>query len=514
MHLFYEKGILSAKIPVKDIAGHDKETRLNLIRRMDTLAKFVEFDDRYRFNNIIESFLKSIEGRYIFLIKASGISFPLLLNKLKIVDLEVYKHIQNIDFGPNTLFYFQKISDMINLYKSNLYTELRKQLDPQSLKSQKDSIIHERLIQIVISRELGVKISDNVKKEISNIDLNLLDESITGELQSSLKEEDEDIVDKKHSIDDDGLIDEFKAEKAVFVQKKVSSIYDTIESIHGFDKIYNNFKESVDYNIRLFYALYVCYVEKFVYGVDKMVYYTEVDYFINLDKGYWNSVSLLNNLFIINKIIQLNFNQRNEQISELEKNINALLNKPRSELISYFESIQEESLFKTITLGLVIDTYTFKRQLVDDHSLFKSTTSSPDNMHLYDKNNEINEFGLYFKLKEDGFITKLTKDSVLNTNVEQILNQHNLSYVKNKVEYPFIYDFIVEKDGEEIYLNVISHDKLSLNTLDCLVQEEEIKLYYLNKTGKKVINIRYPTTFNGDKTLKEHIEESLSELFN
>ena len=222
MHLFYEKGILSAKIPVKDIAGHDKETRLNLIRRMDTLAKFVEFDDRYRFNNIIESFLKSIEGRYIFLIKASGISFPLLLNKLKIVDLEVYKHIQNIDFGPNTLFYFQKISDMINLYKSNLYTELRKQLDPQSLKSQKDSIIHERLIQIVISRELGVKISDNVKKEISNIDLNLLDESITGELQSSLKEEDEDIVDKKHSIDDDGLIDEFKAEKAVFVQKKVS----------------------------------------------------------------------------------------------------------------------------------------------------------------------------------------------------------------------------------------------------------------------------------------------------
>lgn len=211
------------------------------------------------------------------------------------------------------------------------------------------------------------------------------------------------------------------------------------------------------------------------------------------------------NTFLFYKLCE-KYEVSNDYLNSIKDQINIFLNRERKIILENFEKIENENLFTPIVSNYS-NFYTLKNEQ-ENEIFFKNY----NNIEILDEDKKLNEFGFFFNFKPTMYFTQIFYDSDLKTKTENFLIKKNYNFTKNKVDFPFVYDFVILKNGEEIYLNVIDHFKKYLNVKNLKFLDEKMKKEYLIQNNKKVIDIE--ESFLEMENFEDFLDEEICKLVN
>ena len=182
-------------------------------------------------------------------------------------------------------------------------------------------------------------------------------------------------------------------------------------------------------------------------------------------------------LITLYKILKTEFKIINVDLDLILKEINYIFTLSREFILNEFKSLENNNKFKHVK-----NIKYFKHNEYNSNLIYLS---------IFDKNGAFNRYGFLNFIKNERFFKIFMRKSNLKKEIENVLKNLEIKYIINKVDFPFIYDFVIFYNNKEIIINCIDAEKVFLNNYTILLEEEKMKNKYLENINQKYFNISY-----------------------
>lgn len=514
----YKDQILMYKPPLKDLTYKNQLLSEGLIKRFQTLRKLIRFEQRYEFSDFVDVFANSRECEGDLIDGRIEAEYLRLCADMGFFDIDLPRSVQQL-------------------------TKMSKYMKGYALSLLNRGIIaffrcgYEQFLSanafIVSPREYEKLVNDFTK----TIDI------INGEL---VKEPQENIG-LKNQFPGDGILlenesDTLKrysadAEKELALEAFIKSNNlisgDTEEAkpVHiNTGKENKNFNKLGNFELtheilhpNKFFVLNDIYlsnlmiivVEDFIRGKKLIESFDPKSNWMSIDFSNLNFFDTLDQVCIINKLIRNTYRESQPEVDRIDSLISTYLSRSKDEVVADLEQALNDGWYKTVwhknQMNSSITIQTLQNPKIE--SILRASSNSPiANKTIIDERGNLNQFGLAHHLENKRVITQLCSDSQLKKEVERVLKTNKISYKKNVVDYPFVYDFIVTVDNSEIIVNVVSMHHEMIGARSVLIYEEEIKRAYIKKTGKKYLEVNYSDFSASAFPFEEHVIAEINSM--
>lgn len=448
--------------PVRDIYNNTQRIKKTIARRLSGLYNVIMFEDRYALINIVDVSLASLshveetyhkEHLFPYLLK--------IINKLGIFNGSVSLLTTDIKIRKNAADnYFKNLSidNMYNMYKSNFF--LIKKDNQKIIRLPKSFFEYFLILENRLSKKLNPKSGNKEGKEMEKVVVSEL-----GVFKNCLT------------------------------------------------RVFSSIRKNNVLTVKAFYSFLI---HQIIFETDSKRLQIQAKKFNMLDGEVFNDIINLDEILIIQKFLAL-YNLQNETLDKLAIIIDQTFDITKPKL----QSIRKTTIRGAKTKLIYAEDFSGEVFYKDNNKyplhksfIFRNDLSN-NNMIYYYSTMKLRKRFLFLYLEQIGFFNQFQNPSHFKRIVEKIFIDNKMDYVKDKIDYPFVYDFIVTVGENKVFVNLLTRDRIMLKTKDTPIHNEIVKHHYLKLKREKYIILTYKMfdirTLNFDDYVIEMINKALEE---
>lgn len=514
----YKEQILFYNPPIKDI-GIDYSSRFSN-NILELFENFAGFEDRYDFADFIDvygcSTLYYNEKNNHF-----EINYFKICNQMGYFDINIQKLIYSVLLNDKSK---NRISDMLITSIFMIYQSCYDQFATDNpvithnreylkLVSESERILNKFIPNVNKIIEKNKVLESDTTYETEKYSEDIKDKTFGDDLdfEGVNNEKNLSIDDKGNHMDEEGNLD-IKQNNDIDIKEENEDIY-----LNGFKKYYQVIlpENTSDFNIYHFKIWYLYLTQELLVNKslpDNFKINAIWPDIINFDSITFEKLDFI---CIINKIFKLKGDNSNKLIDRLEQQLNDYFSTSSEEIITNMKKNLESYWYKPAGLKVTESNFNNNKNAIINESdtIFNSVNHSVYySTRVLNEDQNLNEFGLAFHLEKQPLFAQLKNESQLKKEVERVLLTNKITFKKNIVDYPFLYDFIVEVNGQEIVINVLGVYHEIIGFRNGLIYEERVKREYIKKTGRKYLEVSY-SNFKADAfPLEDFIVSNLNSM--